>query len=69
VDPFKEVLSFYFSVPETGNLTIEYETVFKITLTRRQKIVKRLRKQFSPKEVPEKENEKDEKQKQEIKQS
>ncbi len=69
VDPFKEVLSFYFAIPETGNLTIEYEAFFKVKLPRWKKIFKRIVKQFSPREREEKELVKDEMQKKEVKQS
>ncbi len=69
VDPFKEVLSFYFSVPEKWNLTIEYEAIFKVKLPWWKKIFKWIAKQFSPKEWSEKEMKKDEQQKQEIKES
>jgi len=69
VDPFKEVLSFFFSVPESWNLTIEYEAVFKVSLPRWKKFLQWLTGQLRPKEKLEKEEKKDENQKQEVKQT
>lgn len=69
VDPFKDVLSFYFSVPEEGNLTIDYAAVFKVKLPWYKAIFKWLGKQLSPKEKGDKEDVKDQSQHKEIKQS
>ncbi len=69
VDPFKDVLSFYFSVPEWSNLTLDIETMFRVSLPWYKKLIKRLAKQLSPKEKDEKEEKKDESQKKDIKKS
>ncbi len=69
VDPFKEILSFYFSVPDKGNLTLEYQAIFKVSLPWYKKLIKWIKKQLSPKENLEKEVKKEDLQKQEVKQS
>lgn len=72
VDPFKDVLSMYFSVPTDAKLTIHYTTVFDVKDSFWTKLGKRIKKLWDGrkgKKDPDKEDAKDQKKDEDIKDS